>query len=53
MTKGDYEMDLSTYQPHEGWDLIGVPVKRSEWRYDCCPESYIDIKFTVEIKRRG
>jgi len=30
----------------------GVPAKRNEKRYDCCPEVYIDITFTVRIQRR-
>jgi len=30
----------------------GVPAERNEKRYDCCPEVYIDITFTVCIRRR-
>jgi len=30
----------------------GVPALRNEKRYDCCPEVYIDITFTVRIQRR-
>ena len=42
------EIDLFTYHPHEGWELIDVPVKRNVLKYDCCPQSYIDIKFTIK-----
>jgi hypothetical protein len=29
-----------------------VPAKRTVSQYDCCPEKYIDITFTVRIQRR-
>ena len=32
--------------------LLGVPAKRSVVSYDCCPEQYIDITFTIHIRRR-
>ena len=34
------------------WHVEGVPADRNEKRYDCCPEVYIDITFTVQIQRR-
>ena len=32
--------------------IKGVPAERNEKQYDCCPEVYIDITFTVSIQRR-
>uniref|UniRef100_A0A1A9W6S8 Neurotransmitter-gated ion-channel transmembrane domain-containing protein n=1 Tax=Glossina brevipalpis TaxID=37001 RepID=A0A1A9W6S8_9MUSC len=32
--------------------LLGVPGKRNEIYYNCCPEPYIDITFTIIIRRR-
>jgi len=32
--------------------IAGVPVKRNEKKYECCPEIYIDITFTIHIQRR-
>jgi len=32
--------------------MKGVPAERNEKQYDCCPEVYIDITFTVSIQRR-
>ena len=29
-----------------------VPAKRSVIIYDCCPEPYIDVTFTMHIRRR-
>jgi len=33
-----------------GW--VGLPSKRNVREYDCCPEQYIDIIFTIHIRRR-
>ena len=30
----------------------GVPGKRNEVFYDCCPEPYLDVTFTIKIRRR-
>ncbi len=32
--------------------FAGVPAKRNVVTYDCCPEEYIDLTFTVNIRRR-
>nr|CAH7745621.1 unnamed protein product [Callosobruchus chinensis] len=32
--------------------LPGVPGKRNEIYYNCCPEPYIDITFVIIIRRR-
>lgn len=32
--------------------LLGVPGKRNEIYYNCCPEPYIDITFAIIIRRR-
>ena len=32
--------------------MLGVPGKRNEVFYDCCPEPYQDITFTIKIQRR-
>jgi len=31
---------------------VGLPSKRNVREYDCCPEQYIDIIFTIHIRRR-
>lgn len=30
----------------------GAPAQRNVLQYECCPEEYIDVTFTVEIRRR-
>ena len=32
--------------------VIGVPGKRNEVFYDCCPEPYLDVTFVIKIRRR-
>ncbi|XP_076750264.1 nicotinic acetylcholine receptor alpha7 subunit isoform X2 [Xylocopa sonorina] len=44
--------DISSFITNGEWDLLGVPGKRNEIRYNCCPEPYIDITFVVIIRRR-
>ncbi|XP_072904754.1 neuronal acetylcholine receptor subunit alpha-7 isoform X2 [Hemitrygon akajei] len=46
------EADISTYIPNGEWDLVGVPGKRNELRYECCDEPYPDVTYTVMMRRR-
>ena len=32
--------------------FAGMPAKRNIVSYDCCPEQYIDVTFTIKIRRR-
>merc|ERR1711997_1078917 len=32
--------------------VSGVPGKRNEVFYDCCPEPYLDVTFVIKIRRR-
>jgi len=32
--------------------VAGLPSKRNVREYDCCPEKYIDVIFTIHIRRR-
>ncbi|XP_015791951.1 neuronal acetylcholine receptor subunit alpha-7-like [Tetranychus urticae] len=44
--------EISTYIPSGEWILIGVPARRRVLQYACCPETYVDITFTIHIRRR-
>merc|ERR1719295_824981 len=44
--------DISGYVANGEWDLIGVPAKRNEVIYECCPEPYLDITFIIKLRRR-
>ncbi|OAF65243.1 hypothetical protein A3Q56_06990, partial [Intoshia linei] len=47
------EIDRSTYQESGEWLLVETPVTRNVIKYQCCPEEYIDITFTIHIRRRA
>ena len=32
--------------------MSGMPGKRNSIVYECCPEPYVDITFTIKIRRR-
>lgn len=44
--------DISGFITNGEWDLIGVPSNRTVEYYTCCPEPYVDITFTIHIRRR-
>ncbi|XP_050425041.1 neuronal acetylcholine receptor subunit alpha-7-like isoform X1 [Adelges cooleyi] len=44
--------DTSGFITNGEWDLLGVPGKRNVIYYSCCPEPYIDITFSILIRRR-
>ncbi|KAL4227369.1 Neuronal acetylcholine receptor subunit alpha-7 [Mactra antiquata] len=44
--------DISSFIRNGEWELIGVPVKRNVQEYECCPEFYIDLTYTIHIRRR-
>ncbi|XP_037079691.1 neuronal acetylcholine receptor subunit alpha-7-like isoform X7 [Pollicipes pollicipes] len=46
------EGDTSTFISNGEWDLLGLPGKRNVKVYDCCPTPYVDITFTIKIRRR-
>ncbi|CAJ0944401.1 unnamed protein product, partial [Mesorhabditis belari] len=42
----------ATYQPNGEWQLLGLESGRSIFYYECCPEPYYDVTFTITIRRR-
>ncbi|XP_070211033.1 acetylcholine receptor subunit alpha-type acr-16-like [Littorina saxatilis] len=44
--------DTSDFIRNGEWELIDVPVRRNVLQYECCPEFYIDLTFTIHIRRR-
>ncbi|CAH1797210.1 unnamed protein product [Owenia fusiformis] len=45
-------VELQDFYRSVEWDLLGVPAKRNERFYPCCPEPYPDITFTISIRRK-
>ncbi|XP_022257668.1 neuronal acetylcholine receptor subunit alpha-7-like isoform X1 [Limulus polyphemus] len=46
------EADMSAYIDNGEWILLGFRGKRNVIFYTCCPEPYVDITFTLHIRRR-
>ncbi|VVC37839.1 Nicotinic acetylcholine receptor,Neurotransmitter-gated ion-channel, conserved [Cinara cedri] len=44
--------DLSDFTTNGEWYLLGMPGKKNQIMYACCPEPYVDITFTIRIRRR-
>ncbi|XP_031776471.1 neuronal acetylcholine receptor subunit alpha-7 isoform X4 [Apis florea] len=44
--------DLSDFITNGEWYLIGMPGKKNTITYQCCPEPYVDVTFTIQIRRR-
>ncbi|XP_068083459.1 neuronal acetylcholine receptor subunit alpha-7 [Anabrus simplex] len=44
--------DLSDFITNGEWYLLGMPGKKNTIVYQCCPEPYVDITFTIQIRRR-
>lgn len=42
----------SSYIQNGEWDLLGIPADWNSFRYACCPEPYVDVTFTIRIRRR-
>ena len=45
-------MDTSSYARNSEWDLIGTSARRNVVVYECCPEPYVDITYTLHLRRR-
>ena len=44
--------DITGFNPNGEWDLIEIPSKKTVQYYTCCPEPYVDITYTIHIRRR-
>ncbi|CAF4697002.1 unnamed protein product, partial [Rotaria magnacalcarata] len=47
------KFDLNAYVKSNEWSIIGNYANRNEEKYDCCPEIYVDLKFHIQLERRG
>ena len=48
----DSNGDTSNYQPNGEFELEGYTPERHEVFYSCCPEPYIDVTYTIRLRRR-
>ncbi|XP_021953551.1 acetylcholine receptor subunit beta-like 2 [Folsomia candida] len=45
-------IDLKEFYMSVEWDVLGVPATRNEEYYPCCEEPYIDVSFTLMLRRK-
>uniref|UniRef100_A0A1I8HTS5 Neur_chan_LBD domain-containing protein n=1 Tax=Macrostomum lignano TaxID=282301 RepID=A0A1I8HTS5_9PLAT len=48
----DYAVDLSQFVDNVEWDILEVTAKRNIQIYRCCPEPYLDLLFSLKIRRK-
>ncbi|XP_070551991.1 neuronal acetylcholine receptor subunit alpha-10-like [Ptychodera flava] len=44
---------LESYVPNGEWDVLKFPSVRHVLNYTCCPNPFIDVTYTVHIRRRS
>jgi len=44
--------DLSKFNGNTLWELMKVPAERHSRVYECCPEPYIDVTYTIQLAKR-
>lgn len=50
---GKENFTLADYTESNVWEVLSVPAARNIFKYQCCPEPYIDLTFTLVIRRRA
>uniref|UniRef100_T1JG18 Uncharacterized protein n=1 Tax=Strigamia maritima TaxID=126957 RepID=T1JG18_STRMM len=48
----DLGVDLSSFYLSVEWDILEVPAVRNEKYYTCCDEPYVDITFSISMRRK-
>ena len=44
------EMNLSEYKEHVVYILVNATAERNEFFYSCCPESYSDVTYKINLQ---
>lgn len=50
---GRNDIKLDHYKHNKYYEILSTSATRVEKRYDCCPEVYTSVKFTLNFKRRS
>ena len=51
LTMDDGSIDISNFQPNDGWNLADFTSTLNFVKYNCCPDLYPDITFNVTLER--
>nr|XP_006824779.1 PREDICTED: neuronal acetylcholine receptor subunit alpha-10-like [Saccoglossus kowalevskii] len=49
----DNKSDTDRFVPNGEWELVGMPIIRSEEKYVCCDDPFPDITYIIHLKRRS
>jgi len=52
MLTNQTKVDMSSYIKNGEWEVLDVPVTENKLYYQCCPDPYADITFTIHMKRK-
>ena len=44
-------VDTSYYTASDEWTLVEAPAERHVVKYPCCPEPYIDVTYTLKLRK--
>ncbi|CAF0938376.1 unnamed protein product [Adineta ricciae] len=44
--------DLTNFMANSEWEIVGLHVKKNVVKYSCCPETFPDLTYTVQMRRR-
>ncbi|KAL5018978.1 hypothetical protein ScPMuIL_004700 [Solemya velum] len=50
---GKNEIIIDDYVRSNQWDLLAGPAIRNEIKYTCCPETFIDLTFSLVLRRKA
>jgi len=43
---------MSDFEDLSDWKVLSTVAERTEKKYECCDEPYIDLKFNITIQRK-
>lgn len=52
LTNKSFSADLRKYTVSGEWQLVSMPVSRNVVKYSCCPDPYIDVTYTIVVRRK-
>ncbi|CAF1534377.1 unnamed protein product [Adineta steineri] len=44
--------DLSNFMENSEWEIVRLHVKKNVVKYSCCPETFPDLTYTIQMRRR-
>ncbi len=45
------QIDMNEYVPNTEWEILNNTAEKTTLKYDCCPNEYVFITYTLTLKR--